>query len=351
MCAGLAALTAIVLAISLVWTGTPPQTAADGRQRPNDVDAHVTRASATVSHPVYRYSVIPGGAHNRQELRDAIGRDPVVAAHYQTVSLDRVRVERLPEERRVYVSYRVGDRVFWTKHRVTLPNGEPILTDGVQQIRARCGNGISSEPQRPTSDTEPDVLEFEALAPSGNETLPRRATTLGWIPPAVAPIGRAARSVVAPALPSEIAQSGSRPFVNGTGLSDATATHARRKSVVPIPEEPAQGSDGHTPESAAPGDSIPGSSFPGSVVSDGSLPDGHTPDSPGDHLLYEPVPGTLIPRPTPGAGAPGDDPSRDALVQPVPVPEPSTVVLLGTGVAGVLWRRVRSRRRNDSTQR
>lgn len=336
LCACLATLTAIIVAASALGTAPSPQTH-DSSHQPSDPAALSTSVASTRSHPVYRYSVIAGGAHSRQELADAIVGDRVVADHYRTVSLDRVRVERLTEERRAYVSYRVGDRVFWTKHRVTLPAGERILTDGVTQIRARCGNCISFEPQLPTSDAEPDVLEFEALAPPAPETAPLLAALPGS---ASSPL-----TLTGPTAPSSapgIREWGRLPLAYGTGLANGIPiSDARHKTVVetlavPTPE---QDGHGHDPDSVLI-DSILGGSGPG-----GSNPSGSNPDRPDGHILYEPLPGTLIPRPTPGPGEFGDNHlSPDAPIQPVPVPEPSTIVLLGTGVAGALWRKVRSRR-------
>jgi hypothetical protein len=55
------------------------------------------------------------------------------------------------------VSYRLGDRVFWTRNPVRLAEGEAVLTDGGAIVRARCGNRISDVPGE-TSPDEPDPL-------------------------------------------------------------------------------------------------------------------------------------------------------------------------------------------------
>jgi hypothetical protein len=340
LCACLAALTAIVLAIAPVWKETSPQSSVDIVPPPADIQAEIVDASV-VSHPIYRYSVIPGGVHDPQDVLDAVGRDPVVADHYRDIALDRVRVERLTEERHAYVSYRVGDRVFWTKHRVTLPAGEAILTDGVKQIRARCGNCIAYEPQLPTSDAEPDVLEFEALAPPAHETIPSRAAAQGSVPSAVTPIGQTASSNLVPSPPRGVGEPGSRPVSNGTSpVNGIPITEARRKSVVQ--QLPNGYAPGYNPGDFTPGGSIADGLIPTDSIAGSFLPDGQTPDGPSHPSLDTPFPGTLIP---PGGDEFGEDEwTREDPIQPVPVPEPSTMVLVGTGVAGALWRRVRSRR-------
>jgi len=103
-----------------------------------------------VSRPLYPYSVIPGGIENSAELRNAIAHDPVVAEHYASFNLARAQVVRLNEIRAVYVSYRLGNRVFWTRKQLNLLKGETVITDGEHMARTRCGNQISEVPARPT---------------------------------------------------------------------------------------------------------------------------------------------------------------------------------------------------------
>ncbi len=51
----------------------------------------------------------------------------------------------------VYVSYRIGNKVFWTKHKLALRKGEAMLSDGTNMARTRCGNRISVLPVRPNA--------------------------------------------------------------------------------------------------------------------------------------------------------------------------------------------------------
>ena len=52
--------------------------------------------------------------------RPLMGRDEIVAAHYSAINLRELRVETVREDRAVYMSYRIGDEVFWTKQKVRL---------------------------------------------------------------------------------------------------------------------------------------------------------------------------------------------------------------------------------------
>lgn len=112
-------------------------------------------AALQVDRPVYPYSVIPGGAHSSRELREAIQRERVVAAHYAKFAIGNARVIRVVHDRQVYVSYRLGSQIYWTKKKVTLHKGETLLSDGKHLARTRCGNRISEVPAEPTSPSEP----------------------------------------------------------------------------------------------------------------------------------------------------------------------------------------------------
>ena len=104
---------------------------------------------------VFPYSVIPGGAHNSRELSDAARREPVIAAHYAEFSVAHTRVIRLPYDKLAYVSYRLGNHIYWTKTKVTLHQGETLLSDGEHLARTRCGNRISDVAMTLVSPQEP----------------------------------------------------------------------------------------------------------------------------------------------------------------------------------------------------
>jgi hypothetical protein len=120
--------------------------------------------------PVYPYSVVPGGVQDARELKWVAEHDPIVAAHYAGFDYQRARVVRLVLARTAYVSYRIGNRVYWTHRRITLHKGEKVITDGKITARARCGNRVEEVPQQATSASEPPAARFEAPLLPGDGT-------------------------------------------------------------------------------------------------------------------------------------------------------------------------------------
>ncbi|HTU34567.1 MAG TPA: PEP-CTERM sorting domain-containing protein [Candidatus Acidoferrum sp.] len=140
-----------------------------GHEADTDFGIHASAplvSTALQPSPIYPFSVIPGGARSREELKSAVLHDPVAAAHYAGFDVARTRVIRLSHAEKVYVSYRIGDRIYWTSKRLYIPAGETLLTDGEHEARTRCGNRLSETPQAPISTKEPSraVLNGPATA-------------------------------------------------------------------------------------------------------------------------------------------------------------------------------------------
>jgi hypothetical protein len=134
---------------------------------------------------LYPYSVIPGGVRNSAELRNAVAHDEVVARHYSDFDLREIRVARLQEARAVFVSYRVGSQIFWTKNKLILPAGETVVTDGEHMARTRCGNRISEAPVGPVLNPEPSPEAMEIPADGGLLAAPESSLELPLaVPPA-----------------------------------------------------------------------------------------------------------------------------------------------------------------------
>jgi hypothetical protein len=120
--------------------------------------------------PVYPYSVIPGGVENARELKWIAEHDPVVASHYAGFDYDHARIVHLVLAQTVFVSYRVGKNVYWTRHRITLNKGETLLTDGKITARTKCGNRVEEVPQQQASSAEPPAAKFEEPIGHGDGT-------------------------------------------------------------------------------------------------------------------------------------------------------------------------------------
>jgi hypothetical protein len=149
-------------------TSTAGNVSADSKQVPTDTDwLAPTPELGKTDRILYPYSVIPGGVRNSVELLKAVAHDEVVAQHYSEFDLRAVRVARLEEARAVFVSYRVGTRIFWTKNRLNLPAGETVVTDGEHMARTRCGNRISEAPVGPVLSNEPSPEAMEIPADGG----------------------------------------------------------------------------------------------------------------------------------------------------------------------------------------
>lgn len=111
--------------------------------------------------PIYPYSLVSGGVQSASELKAAVEHDPVVAMHYAGFDYAHARLVQLLTERSVYVSYRIGNRVYWTRHRVKLHKGETVLTDGKMTARTRCANRVEEKPQLESSNMEPPAAKFD----------------------------------------------------------------------------------------------------------------------------------------------------------------------------------------------
>jgi PEP-CTERM motif len=128
-------------------------------------DAIVSPSST--SRPVYPYSVVPGGVQDAKELKWFAEHDPVVAAHYAGFDYAHARVVRLELAKTVYVSYRIGNHIYWTRHRISLHKGEKLISDGKMTARTRCANRVEELPKEATAPAEPPVAKFEEPVHSG----------------------------------------------------------------------------------------------------------------------------------------------------------------------------------------
>jgi hypothetical protein len=98
--------------------------------------------AATLPRKVYKYSVVPGGVYTPEELAVARRLDPVVAEHFADFGRD-TKITTLKEDMYVYVSYRKGDKIYYSKKKHKVCKGEVVITDGKNYARTRCANRLT----------------------------------------------------------------------------------------------------------------------------------------------------------------------------------------------------------------
>jgi PEP-CTERM motif-containing protein len=130
-----------------------------GERRPS------SKPNPSPARVVYPNSVIRGGVRTPEEFKAALLKDGVVAAHFSDFNGPKSRIIELKTDKAAYVSYRINDKVYWTKKKVSLAKGERLLTDGTNYARARCGNRISEVSQAPTSAAEPAFALLDTPIP------------------------------------------------------------------------------------------------------------------------------------------------------------------------------------------
>lgn len=109
---------------------------------------------------VYPYSVIPGGIKNLADLKLAIAEDPVVARQFEGFNFQRAHLTQVAQNESMFVSYRIGQKVYWTRRKIALHRGETLVTDGNITVRTRCGNRVAKVPGDTGSPLEPPEDAF-----------------------------------------------------------------------------------------------------------------------------------------------------------------------------------------------
>jgi PEP-CTERM motif-containing protein len=171
--------------------GLPRSQRADyvSQSRPSDSKALVHRVESAV----YPYSVIRGGVANPAELKYVMEYDPVVSRHFHGFDYRHAHLVKVTAEQAMYVSYRIGDSVYWTRRQVKLHPGETLITDGTIVARTRCGNRVARVPLEPGSPLEPspDDLDRPFLLRDPVPTAPTAATVAPVpAPPADVPVAK-----------------------------------------------------------------------------------------------------------------------------------------------------------------
>lgn len=335
----------VALVTAWVWPAPPEP------ERQPSTGIALTATSARIAAPaaarparmVYRNSVLPGGVGSSAELRSALAHDPVAAAHYAGFNVDAARNVQVERSRMAHVSYRIGDKIYWTKKPVRLAQGETLLTDGEHLVRARCGNRIADEAQAPVllNEPAPEVLEMafvsaEPLIDAPSEGAPN-ANLAATAQAADAQLATRTRGAPSFALALDSGMQSPPAFYTPTRILafNATPPAGAGGSSVPVRATPPAGG----------GNSVP-------VRTPSPAPDSPPPKSPPEK---SPPPGSSPPQsPTPPSSPPttpepSSSPRPNGPQAPTPIPEPGSAALLGLGFALLLLIRATGKRRRTST--
>jgi hypothetical protein len=133
--------------------------------------------------------------------------DPAVRGHYAAFDLKNLRRVTLTSDLVGYVSYRYGEKMFWTNKQLRLKAGETVFTDGVHIARGRCLNCYSSMRLMPTRRNEPSESTLNTPV-----EVPLIALVFPNLPVvAAAPILPPPHAQVAPIVPTGTAGGGGAP--------------------------------------------------------------------------------------------------------------------------------------------
>jgi len=344
--------------------------------------------AATSARRVYPYSIIPGGVADVAELKRVMRADPVVAAHYAGFDVERARAVTVAKPRAVYVSYRKGDQVFWTAKKLMLVQGETLLSDGENEMRARCANRISDVPRFPVEPHGPGEKELDIvlegamgdaegmfLATAGGIDLDQGGGArypLAYFPDGGGLVQPAGSPPAAHSAPPSVPNPGLPPVYGSGrpvyGMAQSSASHSdpgarpgTGASGGGVPDGGVKAEAPSSPEGGAPVDTPvntpvdtpvgevpstpPGGGTPVTPVTPGTVPGKDAPGPVGQPPTPMPEAGPEVPPYVPTSpGVPPVTPGdADLPAPPVEVPEPGTLWLSSAAMVSMLWLRRRTR--------
>lgn len=288
-------------------------------------------APATMARHVYPYSIIPGGVSGREELASVIKTDKVVAAHYASFDVDKAIKLTVGKPRAVHVSYRKGDKVYWTAKKLMLVEGETLLSDGRSEMRARCANRISDVPQFPVELNEPTAEELDSVIGVAMDT-----AELGLDEAAADGFGLALASADLPSNSdtggasfgnirgnrttlTKMASASGSSSIDPSELGNATSGSTVGPPIVVAPSQSQTEDKGDTPDPAETPGSKPSTPVPEVQP---PAPDGSTTPGPDDTPVTLPAPPGNVPPPGEEPPTDGPDTPLPPLLPPEPLPWP-----------------------------
>jgi hypothetical protein len=191
-----------------------------------------------VSRKVYPYSIVPGGADTLDEAKRAMS-DPAVADHYANVDFNKLQQVKLTQNLSGYVSYRFGEKIYWTAKTLTLRAGETVFTDGVHIVRGRCLNCYSEHPMLPVRPNEPteQVLDTPVEMPVIAYSFPKLPVEVLALPPPPEELTPTV-PIFPPAVPSTPGKSGGGIWFPLIPIIPPIHRHPGQTPTTPVPTPP-----------------------------------------------------------------------------------------------------------------
>jgi PDZ domain len=140
-------------AASQEQTGTKaPRTAVEQHTKPPDVSV------IHVSFRPLNLALIPGGITSVEEFLQRVAEDPTLNTFFGSCDV-QATFQQLPDDILVFMAFRRGQEIKWTRRPLLVHKGEYVLTFCGKTVLARCGNLISWTPMQPSEDVPPSLLE------------------------------------------------------------------------------------------------------------------------------------------------------------------------------------------------
>jgi len=141
----LVALLVLVVAAWAILTFHPVESAPRFVIEPRSISASDTQTEVIANSPV-----MPGGVNLAKILQ------MMKVGFYADVEASTLHAVVVTADFDSYVQYRRGDKIYWSKKKITIHRGTLLFCDAAGKcIKADCGNELSLEPSGPIEPDEP----------------------------------------------------------------------------------------------------------------------------------------------------------------------------------------------------
>jgi hypothetical protein len=125
------------------------------------VEQHTKPPAVSVIHVSFRplnLALISGGITSVEEFLQRVAEDPTLNSFFGSCEVEAA-IQPLPDDILVFMAFRRGQEIKWTRRPLLVHKGEYVLTFCGKTVLARCGNLISWTPMQPSEDVPPSLLE------------------------------------------------------------------------------------------------------------------------------------------------------------------------------------------------